>query len=140
MFVPGNFLYNDDESQWEYCFLPILYQNLTDQDTWFLGSPILNDYYTVFDMSGEPQIGFAKINPVNTIGEQYFEEYLATNMQTLMNLHLVLWVVIGLSLIVLLSMYLLYLCRKSSELKRTKKEICRLLESTEASQYQKQRT
>jgi hypothetical protein len=41
---------NETFSKW--CFLAVLSQNVSKtEDTWFVGSPIMNDYYTVFDMS-----------------------------------------------------------------------------------------
>ena len=93
-----------------------------------MGAPILNGYYTVFDMSpleSNPskeyiQIGIAKRNTNDTIGQHYFEEFRADSYQTLLNLKIILWVVIGGSLIVILSMYLFYLCKKSSQLTREK--------------------
>ena len=64
MFVPGKLIDDEDPSIADFCFIPILKHNFGPADTWFLGSPILNDYYTVFDMSPESyiQIGIAVKN------------------------------------------------------------------------------
>lgn len=51
MFVSGKLIDNDDPSIENFCFIPILKHNFGADNTWYLGSPILNDYYTVFDMS-----------------------------------------------------------------------------------------
>jgi hypothetical protein len=64
MFVPGTLIDNDDPSIENFCFIPILKHNYGPDNTWFLGSPILNDYYTVFDMSQDSylQIGISVKN------------------------------------------------------------------------------
>lgn len=51
MFVPGKLIDDDDKSIADYCFIPILKHNYGPVDTWFLGAPILDGYYAVFDMS-----------------------------------------------------------------------------------------
>jgi hypothetical protein len=72
MFVNGSSIFHDnDDYRADWCFLPILQHNFMDDNTtWYLGSPILNDYYTVFDMSPASyiQIGIAPRNKKDTIG------------------------------------------------------------------------
>ena len=51
MFMSGSLLDETDPSIANFCFVPILNHNFGPQDTWFLGSPILDGYYAVFDMS-----------------------------------------------------------------------------------------
>jgi hypothetical protein len=48
------------------CFLPFYNNKDTMNDTWVLGSIVLNNYYTVFDLTpedGSLSIGVAKKNP-----------------------------------------------------------------------------
>ena len=73
MLINGSFISPDQKE----CFIPILLQNVSDSATWYLGSPILNEYYTVFDMSPEDyiQIGIADRNLQDQIGKGYFIEY-----------------------------------------------------------------
>lgn len=51
MFVNGTLIDNNDPTIADFCFIPFLKHHFGPSDTWFLGSPILNDYYTIFDMS-----------------------------------------------------------------------------------------
>ena len=50
MFIPGSQLNSSDPSIAEFCFVPILKHDFGPIDTWFLGTSILADYYSVFDM------------------------------------------------------------------------------------------
>ena len=73
------------------CFIPIFGQQSSKVDSWFLGDVFMSEYYTVFDMTPYDehgldyiQIGIAKANPSDTIGEdlleksrQYHEEIVA---------------------------------------------------------------
>lgn len=51
MFIPGSKIDASDPTIADFCFIPILKHDNGPANTWFLGSPILSDYYTVFDMS-----------------------------------------------------------------------------------------
>ena len=51
MFMPGSLLDETDASIANFCFVPILKHNFGPANTWFLGAPILDGYYAVFDMS-----------------------------------------------------------------------------------------
>jgi hypothetical protein len=50
MFIPGSQLNSSDPTIADFCFVPILKHDFGPLDTWFLGTSILADYYTVFDM------------------------------------------------------------------------------------------
>ena len=45
----------------DWCFVPILKHEVGPQDTWFLGSTMLDGYYSVFDMNQEPRVYIAPI-------------------------------------------------------------------------------
>lgn len=64
MFLPGSYLDETDESIANFCFVPVLKHNFGPKNTWFLGAPILDGYYTVFDMSqgDKLQIGISVKN------------------------------------------------------------------------------
>ena len=51
MFVPGTQIDANDASIADWCFVPLLKHDQGPENTWFLGTPILSDYYTVFDMT-----------------------------------------------------------------------------------------
>ena len=62
MFVSGSLIDKDNDKIKDQCYLALLEHNKTTapDDLWFLGAPIINDYYTVFDMS-----------PLDEYGEDY---------------------------------------------------------------------
>ena len=51
--VNGSLIDKDNEDIKDHCFLALLDYNDTigEDNVWFLGAPIINDFYTVFDMS-----------------------------------------------------------------------------------------
>lgn len=50
MFVSGKEIDDSDPTIADFCFVPFLKHERGPKDTWYLGTPILQDYYTVFDM------------------------------------------------------------------------------------------
>lgn len=82
MFVPGSVIDEDNDKIKDQCYLAMLEHTKGPADTWFLGAPIINDYYTVFDMSpfdehnlGYIQIGIGIENSKNMIGEAKIKQY-----------------------------------------------------------------
>ena len=61
MLMPGSLLDETDESIADFCFVPILKHNFGPENTWFLGAPILDGYYAVFDMQ-QMQVGISVKN------------------------------------------------------------------------------
>jgi ABC-type multidrug transport system permease subunit len=104
MFLPGSLLNLGDDS----CFIPILAQKQSSQETWFLGDIFLSQYYTVFDMTPFEQgkdyirVGVAKINPDDRIGESLIEKY-RKNLTDLDSI--ILLIVLLLITMILISVY-----------------------------------
>jgi hypothetical protein len=89
MFMPGSLLDETDASIANFCFVPILKHDFGPANTWFLGAPILDGYYTVFDMSqgSTLQVGisvksdeFAFMDPIDDVEPA---EHFLTEMQAI---------------------------------------------------------
>jgi hypothetical protein len=79
MFIPGHLIDETDPTIANFCFIPILKQNFGPSDTWFIGAPILNDYYAVFDMNqaGYLQMGISVKNDelADIMNDPYVDDY-----------------------------------------------------------------
>ena len=74
--LTGNQLGDTNET----CYLPIFRSVNLKQNTWYLGSLFLNNYYLVLDASPNVEqkllcntVGLAPINPENLIGSMHYD-------------------------------------------------------------------
>ena len=63
------------------CYYGVFKSLIADQKTWIVGTMLMKEYYTIFDMSPYDefnqdyiQIGFARKNPMNVVGDTRYDK------------------------------------------------------------------